>query len=189
VERRITGGTGAFRTAKRFQSVHHTKRPNALISAKSPRRSCSGLPQLRVIPSATNFGHAGEDSSHICQLSATDGLQWPPRHTPFKNLLILLRSPLVWFVRCCTFPQSELSRLFGLMAKKSTEAGKRKRKKKMVRRIQIAIAIATLASALGFEQARAQEKAQALETGKFHGKVHNTSAYGKNIQTTSSRGR
>jgi hypothetical protein len=45
----------------------------------------------------------------------------------------------------------------------------------MVRRIQIAIAILTLASALGFEQAGAQEKAQALETGTFHGKVHNTS--------------
>jgi hypothetical protein len=45
----------------------------------------------------------------------------------------------------------------------------------MVRRIQIPIAVLTLASALGFEQARAQEKAQALETGTFHGKVHNTS--------------
>ena len=45
----------------------------------------------------------------------------------------------------------------------------------MLRRVQIAIAIATLASALGFEQARAQEKAQALEAGTFHGKVHKTS--------------
>ena len=45
----------------------------------------------------------------------------------------------------------------------------------MVRRIQIPIAVLTLASALGFEQARAQEKAQALGTGTFHGKVHNTS--------------
>jgi hypothetical protein len=30
-------------------------------------------------------------------------------------------------------------------------------------------------SALGFEHASAQEKVQALETGTFHGKVHNTS--------------
>jgi Electron transfer DM13 len=32
-----------------------------------------------------------------------------------------------------------------------------------------------LISVMGFEQASAQDKAQILETGTFHGKVHNTS--------------
>jgi hypothetical protein len=45
----------------------------------------------------------------------------------------------------------------------------------MFRTIQIAGALAMLTSVTGFEQASAQEKAQALETGSFHGKVHNTS--------------
>ena len=45
----------------------------------------------------------------------------------------------------------------------------------MFRTIQIAGALAMLLSVTGFEQASAQEKAQALETGTFHGKVHNTS--------------
>jgi len=37
------------------------------------------------------------------------------------------------------------------------------------------LAIAMLISVMGFGHASAQEKAQALETGTFHGKVHNTS--------------
>jgi hypothetical protein len=45
----------------------------------------------------------------------------------------------------------------------------------MFRTIQIAGALAMLISVTGFEQVSAQEKAQALETGTFHGKVHNTS--------------
>src|SRR5580658_3626894 len=45
----------------------------------------------------------------------------------------------------------------------------------MFRMIQIASALAMLLSVTGFEQVSAQEKAQALETGTFHGKVHNTS--------------
>jgi hypothetical protein len=45
----------------------------------------------------------------------------------------------------------------------------------MFRKIQNAIAIAMLISLLGFEPVSAQEKAKALETGSFHGKVHNTS--------------
>jgi hypothetical protein len=49
------------------------------------------------------------------------------------------------------------------------------RRKKMFRTIQIAGALAMLISVTGFEQVSAQEKAQALETGTFHGKVHNTS--------------
>jgi electron transfer DM13 len=45
----------------------------------------------------------------------------------------------------------------------------------MFRKLQNAIAIAMLISLLGFEPVSAQEKAKALETGSFHGKVHNTS--------------
>ena len=45
----------------------------------------------------------------------------------------------------------------------------------MFGRIQKGIALAMLISLMGFEHASAQEKAQALETGTFHGKVHNTS--------------
>jgi len=45
----------------------------------------------------------------------------------------------------------------------------------MFRNIQNGIAIAMLISLMGFEPASAQEKAKALETGTFHGKVHNTS--------------
>jgi hypothetical protein len=45
----------------------------------------------------------------------------------------------------------------------------------MFRMIQIASALAMLLSVTGFEQVSAQAKAQALETGTFHGKVHNTS--------------
>ena len=45
----------------------------------------------------------------------------------------------------------------------------------MFRKIQNGIAIAMLRSLMGFEAVSAQEKAKALETGTFHGKVHNTS--------------
>lgn len=45
----------------------------------------------------------------------------------------------------------------------------------MFRRIQNGIAIAMLISLMGFEPVSAQEKAKTLETGTFHGKVHNTS--------------
>ena len=45
----------------------------------------------------------------------------------------------------------------------------------MFRKMQTGIAIAMLISVMGFEHASAQEKAQALETGTFHGKVHKTS--------------
>ena len=45
----------------------------------------------------------------------------------------------------------------------------------MIRRIQIGIALALLLSVMHFEYASAQGKAQAVEAGTFHGKVHNTS--------------
>jgi len=45
----------------------------------------------------------------------------------------------------------------------------------MFRTIQTAIALAVLVSVMGFERASAREKAQAVETGTFHGKVHKTS--------------
>ncbi|HUA17229.1 MAG TPA: DM13 domain-containing protein [Bryobacteraceae bacterium] len=45
----------------------------------------------------------------------------------------------------------------------------------MFRTIQTAIALAVLVSVMGFEPASAREKAQAVETGTFHGKVHKTS--------------
>ena len=45
----------------------------------------------------------------------------------------------------------------------------------MFRRIQNGIAIAMLISLMAFEPVSAQEKAKTLETGTFHGKVHNTS--------------
>jgi hypothetical protein len=45
----------------------------------------------------------------------------------------------------------------------------------MFRIIQTAAALALLTCVTGSEQASAQEKAQALVTGTFHGKVHNTS--------------
>jgi Electron transfer DM13 len=45
----------------------------------------------------------------------------------------------------------------------------------MFRKIQTGIALAMLLSLIGFERAGAQEKAQAIETGTFHGKVHMTS--------------
>ena len=45
----------------------------------------------------------------------------------------------------------------------------------MFRNIQNGIAIAMLISLMGFEPVSAQEKAKTLETGTFHGKVHNTS--------------
>ena len=45
----------------------------------------------------------------------------------------------------------------------------------MFRTIQAGFAIAVLVSVVGFEQASAEDKAQILETGTFHGKVHNTS--------------
>lgn len=45
----------------------------------------------------------------------------------------------------------------------------------MFRHIQTAIALATLISAVGVEHLRAQQKAETVETGTFHGKVHNTS--------------
>lgn len=45
----------------------------------------------------------------------------------------------------------------------------------MFRTIQNGIAIAMLISVLGFGSLSAQEKAKTLETGAFHGKVHNTS--------------
>lgn len=45
----------------------------------------------------------------------------------------------------------------------------------MFRTIQTGIALATLLSLIGFEHASAQDKAKALETGTFHGKVHSTS--------------
>ena len=45
----------------------------------------------------------------------------------------------------------------------------------MFRTIQTVIALAVLISSSGFELATAQEKAKALETGTFHGKVHSTS--------------
>ena len=45
----------------------------------------------------------------------------------------------------------------------------------MLRRIQNGIAIAMLMSLMGLAAASAQEKAMTLETGTFHGKVHNTS--------------
>jgi hypothetical protein len=51
----------------------------------------------------------------------------------------------------------------------------KQRRTTMFRKVQIGIAIAMFISAIGFEHATAQEKAQALETGTFHGKVHNTS--------------
>jgi Electron transfer DM13 len=45
----------------------------------------------------------------------------------------------------------------------------------MLRNIQTRITLAMLLSVMGFNYASAQEKAQPLETGTFHGKVHNTS--------------
>jgi hypothetical protein len=45
----------------------------------------------------------------------------------------------------------------------------------MFRKIQQGIAIAMFISVMVLEHVNAQEKAQALETGTFHGKVHNTS--------------
>ena len=45
----------------------------------------------------------------------------------------------------------------------------------MFRKIQTGIALTMLISLMGFERVSAQEKAQAIETGTFHGKVHNTS--------------
>ena len=45
----------------------------------------------------------------------------------------------------------------------------------MFRKIQTGIATAMLMAVMGFVQASAQENAKALETGTFHGKVHNTS--------------
>jgi hypothetical protein len=45
----------------------------------------------------------------------------------------------------------------------------------MFRIIQIASALAMFISVAGFEPVSAQEKAQPVETGTFHGKVHNTS--------------
>jgi Electron transfer DM13 len=45
----------------------------------------------------------------------------------------------------------------------------------MLRTIQTGIAIAMLMTFVGFKHVSAQEKAKALETGTFHGKVHNTS--------------
>ena len=45
----------------------------------------------------------------------------------------------------------------------------------MFRTIQNGIALAMLVSLVGFGHLSAQDKAKALETGQFHGKVHNTS--------------
>ena len=45
----------------------------------------------------------------------------------------------------------------------------------MFKTTQTAVALATLASFLSLEHIGAQEKAKTLETGTFHGKVHNTS--------------
>lgn len=45
----------------------------------------------------------------------------------------------------------------------------------MFRKIQTGIALAVLLSLMGFEHASAQQKAQAVEAGTFHGKVHMTS--------------
>ena len=45
----------------------------------------------------------------------------------------------------------------------------------MLARIQTGIALAVLLSFMGFEYAIAQEKAQPVEAGTFHGKVHKTS--------------
>ena len=45
----------------------------------------------------------------------------------------------------------------------------------MFRTIQTTIACAVFISAMGFDHANAQQNAQAIETGTFHGKVHNTS--------------
>jgi hypothetical protein len=45
----------------------------------------------------------------------------------------------------------------------------------MFRAIQTGFAIASLLSVMGFEHATAGEKAQIVETGTFHGKVHDTS--------------
>ena len=51
----------------------------------------------------------------------------------------------------------------------------KQRRKMMFLKLQEGLAIAALISVMGFEPASAQEKAQTLETGTFHGKVHNTS--------------
>jgi Electron transfer DM13 len=45
----------------------------------------------------------------------------------------------------------------------------------MFRKIQIGIALAMLTPLVGLERVSAQEKAQIVETGTFHGKVHMTS--------------
>jgi hypothetical protein len=45
----------------------------------------------------------------------------------------------------------------------------------MLRYVQTRMALALLSSLMGFTYASAQEKAQTLFTGTFHGKVHNTS--------------
>src|SRR5580658_3202517 len=45
----------------------------------------------------------------------------------------------------------------------------------MLRKTQTGIALAVLLSFMGFKYASAQEKAQAVEAGTFHGKVHKTS--------------
>ena len=45
----------------------------------------------------------------------------------------------------------------------------------MFRTVQATIALVMLVSFMGFEHASAREKAQAIETGTFHGKVHSTS--------------
>jgi hypothetical protein len=45
----------------------------------------------------------------------------------------------------------------------------------MFRKIETGIALAMLLPLVGFERVSAQEKAQIVETGTFHGKVHMTS--------------
>ncbi len=45
----------------------------------------------------------------------------------------------------------------------------------MFRTAQIGIGLALLMSVAGIQQGKAQEKAKAIETGTFHGKVHQTS--------------
>ncbi len=45
----------------------------------------------------------------------------------------------------------------------------------MFRTVQTGIGLALLMSVAGVQQGKAQEKAKAIETGTFHGKVHQTS--------------
>jgi hypothetical protein len=57
----------------------------------------------------------------------------------------------------------------------------------MLRYTQTRIALTLLLCLMGFAYASAQQKAQTLFTGVFHGKVHNTSGHNTVYQETDGR--